>query len=127
MAMSTALKNAILDKYLRNTNFSITTVYLSLHNGDPGATGANEITGGSYIRQAITFAAASGGVIATSADLTFLDMPADTVTHVGIFDSATTGGTNVFEQGGALTASKVVNAGDTFIIEAGDLSATFTP
>jgi hypothetical protein len=38
-----------------------TTYELSLHAGDPGGTGANEASGGSYARQAITFAASSGG------------------------------------------------------------------
>ena len=38
-----------------------TTYYLSAHSADPGTTGASELSGGGYARQAIVFGSASGG------------------------------------------------------------------
>jgi hypothetical protein len=67
---------------------------LSLHTANPGATGTNEVTGGSpaYARQANTWNAAASGEAALTANETF-DVPASTtITHVGLW-SAPTGGT----------------------------------
>lgn len=78
--LSTSGKNAALD--------GVTMAYLSLHSGDPGATGANnELTGGTpaYARKAATFAAANAASRALSGDVTF-DVPAgSTVAYVGIW------------------------------------------
>jgi hypothetical protein len=68
--------------------------FASLHTGNPGATGANEVTGGTpaYARKAVTWAAPSAGAMALSNSPTF-DVPANTtITHVGIW-SAASGGT----------------------------------
>lgn len=94
-------------------------VYVALHTADPEEDGSGaQVTGGSYARQAATFAASSGGSKATSANLVFADMPAATVTHVSIWD-AVSGGNML--AGGALSVSKVVGAGDTFQITSGNL------
>ena len=50
-------------------------VYLSLHTADPGTTGADEVSGGSYARQAITWNAASSGYQTSSDGQTFTGMP----------------------------------------------------
>lgn len=116
------LENELLDHVLRNAAYTPpATVYASLHTADPGETGANEVTGGSYARKSMTFAAASGGAAAISADLNFTGMPAVTVTHMGIWD-AVSGGNFLF--GGQLSASKVVGAGSTFSIATGNLTVT---
>lgn len=122
MSISDYLENELLDAVFNSGAFSVTgDPYVSLHDGDPGETGANEITGGSYARQQAAFGAAASGAVANSADIEFTDMPALTVTHVGVWDAATVGN---FLWGGALTASKVVNGGDMFRIAAGDLDVT---
>ena len=93
MPYSTAAKNLMLDA-LRGTNPAAPLTHASLHNADPGATGANELTGGSpaYARQAITFGAAAAGSIDSSTQPVF-DVPAGaTVAYVG-FWSAAVGGT----------------------------------
>lgn len=69
-----------------------TTYYASLHSADPGTTGANELTGGSYARQAVVFGAASGGQVANNAALSWPNAGTTPVTHVG-FWTAATGGT----------------------------------
>ena len=116
--MLVASANKLLDKLFNNTDFiQPTTLYLSLHTADPAGTGANEVTGGSYARQAITFSTASSGAITSEADIEFSGMPAVTVTHVGIWD-ASSAGTVWWED--ALDTQKTVSAGDTFRVSAGD-------
>jgi hypothetical protein len=112
MAFVTNIANAILNAYFRNTAPSLpATIYVSLHTSDPGENGANEVTGGSYAREAVTFGdAAATKSIANTTDVLFEGMPAVTVSHVGIWGSAS-GGT--FYWGGALTASKTTGAGDS--------------
>lgn len=115
--MSSTYVDKILNAVLRNTSFTPPTqCYVSLHTGDPGYTGANECTGGSYARQAISFAAPSGSCpnrqVALSASPSFTLMPACTVTHIGIWDALA----GAYITGTVLTASKTVNSGDTFTL-----------
>lgn len=124
MSLSNYLEEKLLNHTFGGTTFTQpSAVYCSLHTADPGETGASEATGGSYARQAITFAAASnpGGTKASSADLVFTSMPAATITHVGVWDASTSGN---FLVGGALAASKTLNAGDTFRITSGNLTVS---
>ena len=87
-----------------------TTYYLSLHSADPGTTGASEITGGSYARQAITFGAASAGSQASTNSQAFSNMPAEAggVPYFGVWTAAT-GGTYLC--GGTTNLSAAISAG----------------
>jgi len=59
MPHSVALRNAALNAVARDSGAS----WIGLHTGDPGTTGANEVTGGSYARvQSIAPAASNGSV-----------------------------------------------------------------
>jgi hypothetical protein len=82
-----------------------------------------EVSGGSYSRQTITFAAPSGGSISSNVALTYSNMPACTVTGVDEWDSA---GTPLRRWFGNLSASKTVNAGDTFSIASGSYTKTLS-
>lgn len=110
---------------LRNQSYTPpATIYLALFTAAPSdAGGGTEVTGGSYARQAVTLSAASGGASANSADITFPAATADwgTVTHVALMD-ALSGGNMLMHT--PLDASKTVNNGDTFKINAGDLDVT---
>lgn len=65
--------------------------HISLHTADPGDTGASEVTGTGYARQAVTFAAASGGErVGSASDFT---VPASTTIRYLGFWTAATGGT----------------------------------
>jgi len=100
-------------------------VYVALFTSDPGDDNTGtEVSGGSYARQSVTFAAPSGGATSNSGDITFPEATADwgTVSHVGIYD-ASTDGNLLFH--GALTQAKAVYSGDQFIIKTGDLDASF--
>jgi hypothetical protein len=122
-ALSDYLENALLNEVLRNVGYTpAATVYLALFTtATSDAGGGTEVTGGSYARQATTFAAASGGACTNSGAVSFTGMPAATVTHAAIMD-ASTAGNMLFH--GALTASKTVGAGDTLTFAIGDISAT---
>lgn len=98
-------------------------IKISLHTGDPQTTGSSEVTGGSYARQTAAYASASGGQNALTATLNFTSMPACTVSHIGIWDSA---GTPKFRLGSALAASKTLASGDTLSLTAATLTVTGT-
>jgi len=128
-AFSDYLENELLDHTLKNLAFtSPSAVYVALATAsfaDDNSGTANEIstTGTAYARQTATFAAASGGSASTSATITFPTATANwgTITHFGIYDASTAG--NLLYHG-ALTASKVIDNGDTFEIQAGNLTVT---
>ncbi len=121
--MSNHLENALINAVLRNTSYtSPTTTYLALYTSDPtDADTGTEITGGSYVRQAITFGAPSNGTSTNSAAVEFPQATADwgVITYVGIRDAVTSGNL-LFHT--ALDASKTINNGDVFKITAGNLS-----
>lgn len=124
-AFSDYLENALLNHVLRNTVLtSPTTVYLALFTSSSSSaaleagTITNEVTGGTYARQAVTFAAPAAGATENSGAISFTNMPAGTVAYVAVMDAATAG--NVLFHG-ALTTSRTLNLGDTFTIAAGDL------
>jgi hypothetical protein len=98
-------------------------VALETSTGTAAAAGT-EVTGGAgpYARQTITFAAASAGAIASNLLLTYSGMPACTVTYVSEYDANGT----TRRWFGALTASKTVNAGDTFTIASGSYTKTLS-
>lgn len=86
------------------------------------AAAGTEVTGGSYARQTITFAAASAGSIASNLALNYTSMPACTVTGVDEYDANGT----TRRWFGNLSASKTVNAGDTFSIASGSYTKTLS-
>lgn len=88
MPLVTAGYNALLSGGLSNV-----ATWASLHTGDPGTTGVNEATGGSpaYARKAITWAAVSGGTIASGTTAQTFDVPAGTYYHVGLWSANSSG------------------------------------
>lgn len=122
MSISDYLENELLDAVFSNGSFAVTTVYVSLHSGDPGETGAAEISGGSYARTSDTFSAAASGATDNDSNIDFTSMPSCSVSYVGCWDASSGGN---FLWGGAVTGgAKSVNSGDTFRIAAGDLDVT---
>lgn len=97
--------------------------YISLHDGDPGEAGASEITAGafSYARQQAAFGSPGSGATENAGAISWTNLPAKTLTHVGVWDAVSGGN---FLWGGALNTSKITNAGDTFTINAGSLDVT---
>lgn len=79
--LSVALRNVMADAG------AATITELSLHTGDPGTAGDNEVTGGTYSRQTVTWSAATGGTATVDGEVVF-DVPGGTsVTHVGAWNT----------------------------------------
>ena len=123
--MSNFLENALINATLRATTYtSVATVYVSLWTSDPTDAGSGtEVSGGSYARTAVTFAAPSNGVTTNSADVTFPTATASwgVVGWIGINDS--TSGANLLYHS-PLDTSKTIDSGDIFKISTGNLSVT---
>ena len=124
-AMSDYLERKLLDHTLGTAAFTHPAqAYLALHTADPtDAAGGAECSGGSYARQTIDFNAAhaTNGTIDNSSAEEFTNMPACTVSHIGIWDASTSGNLLFY---GAVTASKAVASGDTISLAAGALVIT---
>ena len=124
------MENAIIN-LMRSTAFTQVAAYVALFTST--ATGAeleagtltNEVSGGAYARQLAGLSAASGGASSNAADITFPTATANwgTVAFVALMDAATAGNVLMYS---ALDANKVVNSGDTFKINLGDLDVTVT-
>lgn len=63
-------------------------VSASLHTGDPGTTGANELTGGGYTRAAVSWDPASGMAAVTNTPMVFQIAAGNEITHLGFWDSS---------------------------------------
>jgi len=123
--MSNFLENALINATLRNTTYtSVATVYVSLWTSNPTDAGSGtEVSGGSYARTSVTFAAPSNGVTTNNADVTFPTATASwgTVGWIGINDSLS-GGNLLYHT--ALDTAKAIDSGDIFKIATGNLSVT---
>lgn len=128
---SNYMENEILDHLFADPGLSagFATVWMSLHSGDPGETGASEISasGGGQLRIQVTrttdWNSASSGLTDNKTAFTWSAMPSATVTHIGMWDDSS-GATENFMAGGSLSATAILNSGDTFEIAAGDLDIT---
>lgn len=118
------LENKILDHVFRNTSYTPpAAVYLGLYTSAPSdAGGGTEVSGAGYARQAITFGAASGGAISNTAAVQFTASGGSygTVTHVGVFDAATTGNMLAWK---AITPI-VMGSGGILTFAIGDIDVT---
>lgn len=96
--------------------------YLSLHSADPGATGTNELSGGSpaYARKAVTWNAASTGSATGNSLPTFDVESGDTVSYVGLWDAVTSGSF----YGSANVTDEVFGGQGTYQVTAATLSIT---
>lgn len=109
MPLSTYARNKLMD-YLASHD-----THLSLHSKDPGLDGQHEISKTRVKVSFSAFAAVDGEVKSSSAAL-FEEMPASTVTHIGVWDSMI-GGNFLFAA--ELLAKKTVDEGDAIKLSAG--------
>ncbi len=95
LGLSDARENTVIDHIFRNAAFTPpTTVYVALHTAYPGDTGASEVAGGSYARQALELDAAAAGASQNTNIEDFVGMPAvtgDGVWGVSIWDAVSAG------------------------------------
>ena len=121
MSVSNYAENKLLDAVCANTSYSVAAVYIKLHIGDPGeactSNAAAETT-----RKVVTFGAAASGTSTSNADATWTNVSTgETYSHISLWDAASAGNALWY---GALTASKTVNAGDTFQISSTALTVS---
>ena len=124
-ALSDYLENELLDLIVHAAAWTPpATIYLALYTtATTDGGGGTEVSGGSYVRKAVTFGAVASGSVANSVAISFTNMPAATVTHGALTDSITLGGGN-FLFHGPFSVPKVVGSGDTLTLEIGDVVAT---
>jgi hypothetical protein len=122
---SNYLENKVLDHVLRNTSYtSPSTVYVGLFLSDPTDAGSGtECTGSAYARQTLSVTTASGGIVTSSADVTFPQATGSwgTITHLGLLDALTSGNLLMHTP---LTTSKTIDNGDILKISSGNLTVT---
>lgn len=120
MSISNYAELKILDHTTGKAAWTMpTNVFVKLHIGDPGEDcTANPAANTS--RQQATWNAAASGSIATSATLTWSNVPnTETYSHWSLWDNSTAGNPL---WSGALTSTASVTAGDTFQITSLTLS-----
>tara|TARA_R110000822_G_scaffold172700_1_gene312315 strand:+ start:114 stop:530 length:417 start_codon:yes stop_codon:yes gene_type:complete len=136
-AATNALEISLLDHLVGNATYTPGTLYLALATAvaDPEAGTFTEVTntGTAYTRQSLAasnWAGAASGSVTTDTNVSFTTATADygTVTHIVVV-----GGSGADTQGGgvplitqALTSSKTVETGDTFVVNAGNLTVNLT-
>jgi hypothetical protein len=120
--MSAYLANSLLNALGNNTAFAVTAPYVQLHIGDPAANGtANPAT--ETTRKAVSFAGASGGSIASDADVSWTNISgSQDATFFTAWDSLT-GGNFLFS--GTITGNPYT-AGDTYTITSGSFVTSLT-
>ena len=125
--ISNYLEDALINGTIRGTTYTApSTVYVGLYITDPtDANTGTEVSGGSYARQSVTFAAPTNGSSASNADVTFPQATGSwgTVGWIGILD-ASSGGNLLYHT--ALDASKTIDTGDIFKIASGNLTVTLS-
>ena len=119
------LEDEVLNHVLRNIAYTpSTTIEIALFTTLPGedSTGGVEVTGGSYARQTVTFAAPVAGVVANSGAVTFPQATAawGTVLGIGLYEDVG-GGANLLYFGG-LSTTKNVDNGDQLSFANGALT-----
>ena len=114
-------------------DFTSTTKYLALFDGDPQGAGT-ELSNGGYARVAITasdWAAATGdGTCTNSAEKSFAKATADwnggaAISHWAICTGSTIGVSDV-EASDTLTVAKAITNGDTASFDAGDIDLSIS-
>jgi len=126
-ALSDHAEALLLDWLMTNgTATRPTAWYVALYTAAPSDSGGGtEVSGSGYAREAVTFAAATspGGTTSNTGAVTFTASGGNwgTITHIGIHD-ALSGGNLLWH--GAMTASKIVNDGDTLEFSIGNIDLT---
>lgn len=99
------------------------SIYVQLHTANPGSAGTTSVSS-TTTRQAITFTAATTGVLSSSNTpqwTSWAGTNGEVVSHISIWDASTSGN---FLWSAALTASKTVNTGDTLTLSSASLTIT---
>ncbi len=128
MALSASEANAILNAQYGAVAYTPPVAHRAfLATGNPGVADipVNEVTGGSYARQAAAFGTASAQQVSNTARIDFTGMPATTTTYAGIDNGAAAAAPRQ-QVNGPLTTSVQTLAGQTLSFAVGALSIPAT-
>lgn len=116
------LANAWLN-VLRGTTFTGVSVFVKLHTGDPGASGATAAAAGSTTRPAISWSApAAGSMSITGTNPSWTNGgTTETLSHVSFWDAATVGN---FVGSAALSSTQSWANGNTYTLNSCTWSLT---
>ena len=124
MSFSNTFETHVLQYVFTTTSLTRPTAwYVGLFTTDPtDADSGTEVSGTDYARESVTFSV-TGDTASNTAAIEFTAAGSNwgTVTHVGIYDAASSG--NLIAHA-SLTASKAIDTGDVFRIPTGDLDVT---
>lgn len=107
MPVTTAVLNAAADGAVAILGFA------SLHTADPEPSGGNEVAGGGYARQAITWNAATGAVSGLNGTLSFDGPASGAATHLGLWSAVSAG---TFRGSSPLTGDQAFNASGEYTV-----------
>jgi len=127
MGVSNHLGNSVLDAVFRGEGLQYNNVYISLHTGDPDGNGQNELAGNNYARQETSpsdWTPADARETENANIIEFDELPAATISHVGVWDSLENG---EFLWGGALDETQEVSEGDVVRFSVGEITASIDP
>lgn len=100
------------------------TPHIALYTSNPTASDTgNEVTGGSYERQPVTFGTITNSTMSNTAVITFSGLPNATVTHYGIKSASTGGSLYVY---GVLNSPADVRSGDQIRFDIGAIPITLS-
>jgi hypothetical protein len=124
MSFTNFLETEILDHVFAGAAYTAPSQhYLGLFTAAPGeAGGGTELSGSAYARQTVDFST-SGATTSNDAAIEFPTATGSwgTVTHVGVFDAASSGNLMAYA---TLSSSKAIATGDVFRVPSGDLDIT---
>lgn len=127
-AASNYLETAIFNHVFRNTAYTPASAhYLALFTSTATAadleagTITNEVSGGSYARQAVTFGAPTNGAGSNSGTITFPTASAGwgTIRYVAVMDASSSGNVLWYAQ---LTSDVTIGSGNTFQFNTGSVA-----
>jgi hypothetical protein len=127
-AASNYLENKIFDHVFRNTAYTpASTLYLGLFTSTAtsseleAGTLTNEVTGGSYARQTVTFSSPTNGAGGNSGTITFPTASAGwgTIRFVAVLDASSSGNVLWYAQ---LSSDVTINSGNTFQFNASSVT-----
>lgn len=103
---------------------AVTTAYVKLHTGDPGAAGTSNAAAGSTTRVAVSHTSPSAGAMTMTGTAPSWTNggTSETITHISVWDNASAGNCKYTAQ---LSASKAWASGDTLTLTS--LGVSITP
>lgn len=117
--------NGVLNTW-RGISRSVSSIYVQLHTGDPGADGEDNISVGDPSLKLVNFSAAANGTLAISSSPVWTNGgTSETLRYVSTWDGPDGPGTDECQWSAQLTTSQSWAEDDTYTLD--ELGLAFTP